>query len=83
MNISKTNQEASENKMNEKRIIDLEIKYMLQEDLLDELNKIVAKQQMSIDKLVKEVSLLKQQNGSKENTKSLFEQLKDEKPPHY
>lgn len=61
----------------ESRIIDLEIKFTHQEDLLEELNKIVTKQQFTIDKLVKEITDLKLAalNGEGEIT--------NERPPHY
>ena len=61
----------------EKRIIDLEIKYTHQEDLLEQLNRIVTKQQFTIDALIKEVNELKlaSLNGDGEIT--------NERPPHY
>lgn len=61
--------------MSDERLNDLEIKFSYQEELLNELNKIVANQQMIIDKLVKEVKKLHDQN---EGDKSV-----QEKPPHY
>lgn len=61
--------------MSDERLNDLEIKFSYQEELLNELNKIVANQQMVIDKLVKEVKKLHEES---EGDKSL-----QEKPPHY
>lgn len=65
----------------DKRLIDLEIKFTHQEELLDELNKIVAKQQLYIEKLVEEVKLLRDSYSKSEiqGTRS----LKDDIPPHY
>ncbi len=64
-----------------KRLIDLEIKFTHQEELLDELNKIVAKQQLYIEKLVEEVRFLSESYSKSEvqGTRS----LKDDIPPHY
>jgi len=63
-----------------KRIDDLEIKMTYQEELLNELNIIVAKQQDIIERLIKE----SQQGSTADSAQgSLFEQLKSEKPPHY
>lgn len=70
--------------MIEERLDQLELKFMEQDILLNELNKIVTDQQSTIDTLVK---LLKEKNqtSSTENHdgRSLFDQLRDEKPPHY
>lgn len=70
--------------MIEERIDMLEIKFMEQDLLLNELNLIVTKQQAIIDSLIK---IIKEKNENNtpavENSKSLFEQLKDDKPPHY
>lgn len=65
----------------EPRLIDLEIKASFQEDLLEQLNLTVFRQQQQIDLLVRDVLRLTQQvpdagagvpNGSR-----------DELPPHY
>jgi SlyX protein len=70
--------------MSDKRLNDLETKFMVQEELLNELNQIVAKQQDIIDFLVTE-SKANNQVGSPQKSEagSLFEQLKEERPPHY
>ncbi len=64
--------------MQEKRINELEIKFTIQEDLLDELNQIVTKQQYVIDQLTKDVKRLLQNQGTGGADTS-----GDEKPPHY
>ena len=68
--------------MNEDRIIELEIKTAYQEDLLQELNKIVSRQQQQIERLEATCRLLDErikslsiEGGSDENI--------DEVPPHY
>jgi SlyX protein len=67
----------------EDRIIELEIKITRQDDLLDELNKIVYLQQKKLDQLdqlnlalvqrIKEISFNASQGG----------RVVDERPPHY
>jgi SlyX protein len=67
----------------EDRIIELEIKITRQDDLLDELNKIVYLQQKKLDQLdqlnlalvqrIKEISFNASQGG----------RVMDERPPHY
>ena len=68
--------------MNENRIVELEIKTAYQEDLLQELNKIVGQQQRQIDRLEATCRLLNErikslsvEGGSGENN--------EEMPPHY
>ncbi len=65
----------------ESRITDLEIKISYTEDLVDELNRIVYRQQQQIDLLANEVKSLRDQvQAAKPNeTRS----LRDELPPHY
>ncbi len=67
--------------MNEDRIINLEIKFAHQDDFIEELNKVVIKQQLAIDRLEKEILDLKKNalGGSVEGSRSLA----DDKPPHY
>ncbi len=68
--------------MNIERIIELEIKAAYQEDLLQELNKIVSQQQQQIDRLDETCKLLNDRikslsidSGSGENIEEI--------PPHY
>ncbi len=67
--------------MLEGRITSLEEKFSHQDYLLDQLNKIVAAQQMVIDELKKDVLELKisQTNGQNQNNRT----VKDDIPPHY
>ncbi|MGZ3790675.1 MAG: SlyX family protein [Bacteriovorax sp.] len=66
--------------MLEKRLEDLEIKFSHQDYLLDQLNKIVANQQLIIEKLQQNViELMLSQSEGPATPRS----LKDEVPPHY
>jgi SlyX protein len=68
----------------EPRLTRLEEKSSYAEDLLDELNRLVYRQQQQLDQLTREVVQLRQQlaqasdasNGAPRN-------LRDELPPHY
>jgi SlyX protein len=65
----------------DERLMQLEIKASYTEDLLDTLNQIVARQQQQIDRLVREVGLLRQQMA--DSSTPTFRSLRDEAPPHY
>jgi len=65
--------------MLEKRIIDLEIKITYQEDLVNELNQIVTKQQYALEKLAKDIIELKLNASSGDGEGG----MKNERPPHY
>ncbi|XAH25271.1 SlyX family protein [Xylophilus sp. GW821-FHT01B05] len=64
----------------DQRLTDLEIKASFTEDLLDQLNLTIYRQQQQIDSLVLQVTQLRQQmpegGGATRN-------LRDELPPHY
>ncbi|WP_373973717.1 SlyX family protein [Chitinibacter sp. SCUT-21] len=65
----------------EQRITELEIRLALQDDLLDELNQIISRQQLQIDQLSAALHALQQTQASpdQQTPRSLF----DEIPPHY
>jgi SlyX protein len=65
----------------DERITNLEVKLSFSEDLLEELNQTVYKQQQQIDALIKEVKALKLQMAS--NMPSDGNSPRDEIPPHY
>jgi SlyX protein len=65
----------------DERITNLEIKLSFSEDLLEELNQTVFKQQQRIELLVKEIQTLKLQMAS--NIPSDGNSSQDERPPHY
>lgn len=64
----------------EQRIDDLEIKASFSDELLEQLNAIVARQQMEIAALIREVQHLREQIPDKESRNTV--QLQ-EHPPHY
>ena len=67
--------------MLEDRITELEIKFSHQDQLVDELNKIISNQQISIEKLINEIQNIKisiEGNASQANRT-----LEDDVPPHY
>jgi SlyX protein len=65
----------------EGRITRLEEKSAFSEDLLEQLNEVIVRQQGQIDLLVREVTRLKQQAVASEAPG--FRSLRDELPPHY
>lgn len=65
----------------DQRLTDLEIKSSFQEDLLDQLNTIIVRQQQEIDLLLREVRQLRQQMP--ESAGNAFSQASEELPPHY
>ena len=67
--------------MTEDRITNLEIKLSFAEDLIEQLNQAVYKQQQQIEFLYRELKSIKEQAGSGDNLGS--PNLKDEIPPHY
>ncbi|QDL36655.1 SlyX family protein [Rhodoferax sediminis] len=65
----------------EQRLTDLEIKATFTEDLLEQLDQVIVRQQQQIDLLIREIGHLRQpatdgQPGAARN-------LRDELPPHY
>ncbi|MBT2323994.1 SlyX family protein [Variovorax paradoxus] len=65
----------------ERRLNDLEIKASFTEDLLDQLNMALYRQQQQIDSLVLQVTQLRQQ--STDTATGGARNLRDELPPHY
>ena len=65
----------------ERRLNELEIKASFSEDLLEQLDKVVIRQQQQIDLLIREVTELRQPaaNGSANPQRS----LRDDMPPHF
>lgn len=68
--------------MDEKRIIDLEIRFSHQDEFLHQLNKIVVDQQKIIERLEKDILDLKK-NMNAESGVAPTRSLQDDKPPHY
>jgi SlyX protein len=65
----------------ESRITELEIKISYAEDLIDELNRTVFRQQQQIDLLAVELRALREQVKNAPQAEPLS--LRDELPPHY
>jgi SlyX protein len=65
----------------DQRLTDLEIKASFADDLVDHLNRLVARQQDQIDWLLREVAALRQQGP--EADAGSGGRLRDELPPHY
>ena len=63
------------------RLTALEIKASYTEDLLDELDKVVARQQLQIEALIREVRALRERQP--EAVPGMARNLRDELPPHY
>jgi len=63
------------------RLNELEIKIVLADDMLDQLNQTIFRQQQQIDALAQEVRALRQQLPPDRNTSGAG--LLDELPPHY
>ncbi len=69
--------------MNVDRIVELEIKAAYQEDLLQELNRIVSRQQQQIDRLEATCKLLNDRIKSLSVVGSGGGENAEEIPPHY
>jgi SlyX protein len=65
----------------EERLTELEIKASFNEDLLDQLNQVIVRQQQEIDLLLREVRQLKQHLP--DGNSATPQQPADELPPHY
>ena len=68
----------------EEKLIELETKFSYQEDLLSDLDAIVARQQRQLDELMNEMSGIKEQlQEAIERGPAGAQQESSEKPPHY
>jgi SlyX protein len=65
----------------EKRLADIEVKLSFAENLVDELNGVVYRQQQQIDAL--QQALLRLREQVEANTPAEPRNLRDEVPPHY
>lgn len=65
----------------QRRLTELEIKASFAEDLLDQLNQTIFRQQQQIDRLIREVLLLRQEKNQGEA--GAPRNPLDERPPHY
>ena len=68
----------------DRRLTELEIKASFQEDLLDQLNQVIVRQQRDIDQLLRDVDTLRRQaQQAIDAGPGLLRELRDELPPHY
>ena len=65
----------------DQRLTELEIKASFSEDLLDQLNEIIVRQQQQIDALLREVGKLRQ--SSTDGGMAAPRNLRDDLPPHF
>lgn len=77
--MSNTEMEQPDN--TEQRLTELEIKASFTEDLLDQLNQTVFRQQQQIDRLILELAQLRQQSWNADTGQA--RNLRDDLPPHY
>ena len=63
------------------RLTELEIKASFSEDLLDQLNLVVVRQQQQIDQLTRELARLRQLSA--DNSQGGARNLMEDLPPHY
>ena len=64
------------------RLTDLEIKASFMEDMLEQLDLVVVRQQAQIEALIREVAALKQ-SGNQSVDVGAARNLRDELPPHF
>jgi SlyX protein len=71
----------SNEKTTDQRLTDLEIKATYTEDLVEQLEKIIVRQQQQIDLLLREVAVLRQ--PSTDGGLGTVRSLRDDLPPHF
>lgn len=67
----------------ERRLVDLESRLAFADDTVRSLNQIVARQQLHLDTLVKEVQQLRRQLNGLRTEVAASSSAEDERPPHY
>ncbi|MES2191794.1 MAG: SlyX family protein [Pseudomonadota bacterium] len=65
----------------EQRLTNLEIKASFSEDLIEQLDKVIIRQQQQIDMLIREVAELKQ--PASDLASGMPRNLRDDLPPHF
>jgi SlyX protein len=63
------------------RLTELEVKASFGEDLMDQLNQVIVRQQTQIEALIREVGRLNQAHS--DGARGSERHLRDELPPHY
>jgi SlyX protein len=67
----------------DRRLENLEVKLSFTEDLAEQLNQVVARQQMQIEGLARELQRLREQVRAAQDAATPGGSLRDELPPHY
>ena len=65
----------------DQRLIDLEIKASFTEDLLDQLDQVIVRQQQQIDTLIRDIAQLRQPVADR--GVDVSRNLRDDMPPHF
>ena len=65
------------------RVEELQMKYSFQEDLLQELNKIIVQQQEDIGAIKSEIQTMKEELISLQESQRTNQNINVEVPPHY
>ncbi len=73
--------QTTTNHCSEVRITELEIRLALQDDLLDELNRVVSRQQQQLEGLARALRQLQEAQRGQDTGKGVS--FLDEVPPHY
>jgi SlyX protein len=77
--VSNTGMDQPQNTDN--RLTDLEIKASFTEDLVEQLNQVIIRQQAQIDQLLREVSILREHHDNAASSGP--RNLRDDLPPHF
>jgi SlyX protein len=67
----------------DQRLTELEIKASFTEDLLEQLDQVIIRQQQQIDLLLRVVAALRQPGGGADAGSAAQRNLRDELPPHF
>lgn len=77
-----SNTAMDQHNITEQRLTELEIKASFTEDLVEQLNQVIVRQQQQIDALGRELARLQSQQ-LEQGSGPGFRSLRDELPPHY
>jgi SlyX protein len=79
--IETSNNTSNTNNSTNDRLVELEIKASYTEDLIDQLDKVIVRQQEQIDQLIKAITELRQ--SSTDGGLGAARNLRDDLPPHF
>ena len=75
--------DPTERRRSEQRLTELEIKASFTEDLLEQLDKVVVRQQQQIDALLREIAQLRQPATDSGALQGAARSPRDDMPPHF